>query len=312
MNLSVILCTYNRAGELRRTLESFCALAIPPALRWELIVVDNNSTDNTRSVADGFRGRLPLRCVFEPRQGLSAARNHGVRDATGEWIVFTDDDVDVDPAWLAQLWTAANAHPEASFLGGKVLPHWETEPPRWLAENSATLLPGVTMHYDLGDAERFLSPEDDLMFFGANMAFLRRLLVGNAPFQESLGRQGADLIHGEESALMKHLLESGQQGLYVPGAVVRHHNPPTRMTERYVRQWFKGYGVTRVRNGEARLGASCCGLPMRSVRRVLINAVKYGLFRWTAPASVWLRAEVKMATACGVIAEYRRRARTGE
>src|SRR5690606_2409380 len=99
--LTVAICTWNRSFLLARTLEQLGALIVPPGLRWELLVVDNASSDDTSQVLQGYLGRLPLRVVREERPGLSNARNAAIRAARGEYIIWTDDDVLVAPGWLA-------------------------------------------------------------------------------------------------------------------------------------------------------------------------------------------------------------------
>src|SRR5260221_9817986 len=143
MDLSVIICTYNRAVELRRTLDSFCLLTVPTELQWEVIVVDNNSADATRTVCEECRAKLSLRYIFEPQQGQTFARNRGIRASTAELVVFTDDDVDVDPHWLACLWDAARRTLDASVFGGRGLPRWDRPPPDWLAAQSQSTRSGV-------------------------------------------------------------------------------------------------------------------------------------------------------------------------
>lgn len=99
MKFSVIIATYNRADELPRTLESLKKLEADEP--WEVIVVDNNSSDNTREVVEGVKSfPVPLRYIFEKEQGRSAALNAGIRAAQGEILAVTDDDVRVDPHWL--------------------------------------------------------------------------------------------------------------------------------------------------------------------------------------------------------------------
>src|SRR5947207_180454 len=101
MRVTVAICTFNRAESLRRTLESVAALHLPEALDWEVVVVNNNSTDHTDSVIESFKERLPIRREFEPQPGASNARNRAVYVAKGDYFVWTDDDVVVDNGWLA-------------------------------------------------------------------------------------------------------------------------------------------------------------------------------------------------------------------
>src|SRR5262249_21230021 len=116
--VSVIICTWNRARLLDMTLEHFARLRVPAGVEWELVVVNNNSTDDTDAVLQRHEGRLPLRRLFEPRPGKSFAANLALAEARSDLILWTDDDVHVDPDWLAEYVAAARAWPDASFFGG--------------------------------------------------------------------------------------------------------------------------------------------------------------------------------------------------
>jgi len=308
MDISVIICTYNRCESLRRTLEMCGTLQIPVGVTWELLVVDNNSTDCTKEVCHGFTGKLPLRYVFEPRQGKSFALNQSIGAATGELLLLTDDDVDLNPNWLIEFRQAAFQHPDAIFFGGKILPRWENRPPRWLAENAKSLLSGVSVCFDQGNVERFLAPGEDV-FYGANMALRKSIIEKGFRYREDLGIEGSSRIGAEDVEFMRALVTTGYKGFYTPKAVIYHRNPPHRMTERYVREWFIGYGVSEVRCGEICLSHCWFGVPRHTWKTIIINSTKYLAARWTCPSSIWLRAEIKMATAWGMITELRRQAR---
>jgi glycosyltransferase involved in cell wall biosynthesis len=308
MDISVIICTYNRCESLRQTLETCCTLQIPTGVTWELLVVDNSSTDRTKDVCHEFAGKLPLRYVFEAQQGKSYALNQSVVAANGDLLLFTDDDVDLDKMWIADTWAAACRHPDAGFFGGKVIPRWQSPPPRWLADHSPQLLGGVSVHYDQGPSERYLVSDSEV-FMGANFAIRREIFGNGSRFREDLGPNGRDQVRGEESQLLTQLLHDGCKGVYVPEAIVHHRNPRKRMTERYVREWFIGYGMSEVRCGECRLGHSWFGAPRHAWKTVVLNGVKFLATRWTGVSAVWLPAEIKMAIAWGVITEFRRQAR---
>jgi len=307
MDVAIIICTYNRADNLRRTLEVMCALQVPADLQWEVVVVDNNSTDATRAVCVEVGGRLPLRYIFEPRQGKSHALNRAVAETTAPLLTFTDDDVDVDGEWLLHIWDAAQRHPQASFFGGRILPRWEAPPPRWLAQNSARLLRGVAVHYDSGKTEHLLSGKVKLLCFGANLVLRRSVFDRGIHFPEHVGPNGEIPMRGEETELMQQILALGNHGVYVPNALVHHRNPAQRMTERYLREWFTGYGMTEVRLGHVRRGLCVFGAPLRVWFKFGWYSAVYGLSRWTLPSRIWLRAEVKSATRLGIIQEFRRR-----
>src|SRR5436190_6621269 len=136
VQVSVVIGTYNRAHLLKGTLEALASQTVPSSLEWEIVVVDNNSRDTTAQVVTAFSKTIatPVRYVFEPELGISRARNRGIREARGSIIAFTDDDVLPSPDWIADLLAAIdrwNAH----GVGGRILPRWETSPPRWLTDN---------------------------------------------------------------------------------------------------------------------------------------------------------------------------------
>jgi glycosyltransferase involved in cell wall biosynthesis len=134
MDLSVVVCTYNRERLLQGALEQMCRLHVPEGVEWELLVVDNGSTDGTDLVIDTFAGRLPLRKLREDRPGKSFALNHAVAGARGAYLVFTDDDVLVGPNWLAAYAAAFQQWPGDAVFGGPIAALFEGTPPRWLGE----------------------------------------------------------------------------------------------------------------------------------------------------------------------------------
>ena len=135
MLISVAICTWNRAGLLTSTLEHMAStLRVPTGVQWELLIVNNACSDDTDDVIASFSGRLPVRRLFEPRQGLSHARNRIVAEAAGEYVVWTDDDVLVDAAWLEAYCDAFRRWPECDAFGGPIEPWFPLGCPEWLAE----------------------------------------------------------------------------------------------------------------------------------------------------------------------------------
>jgi glycosyltransferase involved in cell wall biosynthesis len=229
--LSVVLCTYNRQKSLRRTLGSLANMSVPAGLAWELVVVDNNSTDRTRDVVEEFaRGTVvDVRYVFERKQGLAHARTRGVAEASGHVIAFTDDDVVVDQHWLTGL-VNAFADRDAASVGGKILPVWEQPCPGWLT----TDLWGYLALLDHGEESRDLDVPD---LWGANFAVRRTVLEKYGGFDTALGRVPGKLYAGEETMLLRRLLEAGERISYTPAALVYHHVPVSRMRKAYFRRW---------------------------------------------------------------------------
>src|SRR5712692_6196145 len=185
MKITVVLCTYNRSEYLATALNSAAALTLPESVEWEILVVDNNSNDRTRKVVEDFSRRYPgrFRYQFEPQQGLSQARNAGIREAKGDIIAFMDDDVVVERTWLRNL--TANLHNvEWAGVGGRVFPKWNCPPPQWLTLDQWYAL-GPLPNFDLGpDARELTEPP-----FGANMAFRKRMFEKYGDFRTDLGRR---------------------------------------------------------------------------------------------------------------------------
>jgi glycosyltransferase involved in cell wall biosynthesis len=297
MLLSVAVCTWNRADLLAATLEGLTRQGpLPDGDAWELVLVDNNSTDGTPAVAERFAGRLPLRYLREPEQGLSRARNRAAREARGELLVWTDDDVLVDPGWLAAYARAAREHADAAFFGGPIEPHWlRPPPPAWLAANLDALGTAFALRH-LGPTRPITGPKE--VPFGANMA-IRRAALPPEGFDAALGRVGATLASGEETALLRALLARGERGHWLEGARVRHVLPPARATRRYVRDYFAWIGRKEAREAAAR-GAAQPPLAELRARRAGLRRRAWLTLRRDA---AWAKAFKGAAKLDGVIAE---------
>jgi glycosyltransferase involved in cell wall biosynthesis len=305
MTISVIICTYNRCESLKRTLQTCCDLVIPADVTWQLVVADNNSTDDTRQVCDKFKEKLPLHYLLEPRQGKSCALNRALRETKADIHLLTDDDVDVDPMWLSSMWKTAQLYPQASFFGGRVFPRWDALPPRWIRDNCHPFLDYVFVRYDPGAAERFVDHSTH-PFLGANLALRRQVFANGFRFNESIGPQGNNQIHGEETELQRNLLKQGHQGIYVPDAVVHHRNSRKRMTETYLRRYFKGMGMREVRLGGCHQKTHLWFGAPRGLWKVWAEQlIKYLFKRCLAGPRVWVEAEIKMSITWGNICEWR-------
>jgi glycosyltransferase involved in cell wall biosynthesis len=251
MMTTVAVCTFNRAPSLRRTLASFSACRVPAGFDWELLVVDNASTDGTRGVVGEFESVLPIRSLCEPTQGLSHARNRAVAESAGSrLLVFTDDDVRVEPDWIAAYARAADARPEADFFGGRVKPLFEGGRPRWLADENMDLLDGLFVNYDPGAVSREILP-DDLLPVGASMGFRPSCFAGGNLFRTDLGVCGRNRGRGEDTEFMDRLLRFGRRGHYIADALSHHEVAPERLTFRYA---FR-YGIACGRSAAASGGS---------------------------------------------------------
>ena len=246
MDITVAICTWNRASLLDQTLARLGELAVPEAVSWEVLVVDNGSSDATGEVLARYAppaSPLPLRCAREERRGLSRARNRAVTEARGELIAWTDDDVQVDPDWLAAYAAAARELPHADFFGGPILPWFDGAPPAWVAAS----LPAISSAFalcDLGPSRAPLSAQH--LPYGANFA-VRAAVQRRHLFDPALGRIGDELLSGDEHEALRRMLADGHTGTWLPEARVRHFVPRERMTLDYVRRYYRGIGRTDVR-----------------------------------------------------------------
>ena len=307
MNLSVIICTYNRAESLRKTLDRLVSATIVPSLSWELLIIDNHSTDHTRDVCQRYQDRIPLKYLFESQQGQSAARNRGIREAVGELLAFTDDDVDIDPNWMNALYAGAKQNPDAGFWGGPVYPRWEVPPPAWLVQHDPGLLNGLAVHYER-NIESPVLHKGEPSFIGANMMFRRQVFQSGFRFCEKIGLKGTDQIRLDDTVFINDLLQAGCRGVYLADAKVFHRNSKERMTERYLRQWHVGSGRTLVRLESERIKRHLTfGAPRYLWRQLLSASSRFGFTRLFCNAKQWVPAECAMALTWGQIVEHRSR-----
>jgi glycosyltransferase involved in cell wall biosynthesis len=244
MKVSIILCTYNRSNSLAAALNSVAASQVPDSIEWEVLVVDNNSKDSTRDVVEAFCGQNPhFRYIFELKQGLSNARNTGIREAKGDVLAFVDDDVTVDPHWLHDL-TAQFNHPQWTGVGGRIRPQEELALPNWVRLEGAFSMGGcLAALFDRGDQPHELSVPP----FGTNMAYRKTMFEKHGFFRTDLGRSANNMIGKEDTEFGERLLRAGERIWYAPSAIVFHPVLPERLTKKYFLAWWFGCGQSMIR-----------------------------------------------------------------
>ena len=227
--VSVCICTHNRSQSLQQTLNSFASQIDVNSGRVELLVVDNNCTDSTPEVIEAFRKRLPIRKVIETRQGLSYARNRAVVEFQGDVLLFTDDDVRLEPSWLAAYLNAIRLFPDADYFGGRILPDWGLAKPRWIRDEPLSLINGALVWFDHG-AETRPTLATEPTPWGASFAIRRRLFEKIGLFRTDLGTGGSGLGRGEETQFFIRAKRAGARGVYVGEALCFHAFDPKRFT----------------------------------------------------------------------------------
>ena len=280
MNITVIMCTYNRCQGLAKTLESVATLTLPDSVRWEVLVVDNNSNDNTRDVVKDFSLRCPgrFRYVFEPQPGKSFALNTGVREARGDVLAFLDDDVTVEATWLREL-TASLGNGEWAGAGGRILPSERVSPPPWLGLEEPYDLSGPLIGlFDFGMTPGRL----DQPPYGSNMAFRKDILTKYGLFRTDLGPSPNPKIphNNEDTEFGRRLLAAGERLRYEPSAVVYHPILQNRLQKSYFLGWFFEYGRAMVHEWEG--GPGILGIPKSCVAlfRLGCNVFPTRTLRW--------------------------------
>jgi glycosyltransferase involved in cell wall biosynthesis len=296
MDISIIICTFNRCESLARTLGSIYAMQVPDSIRWELLVVDNNSRDGTRDTVEGFRSRQntdtsPI-YLLEKRQGHTHARNRGIREAQGNVIAFTDDDVEVDTNWLTQIWREFSRN-DAACVGGKILPIWEGAKPDWLGED--------LYHYiallDLGDERiRLSSPT----LWGANLSYKAGIFKKYGLFDTSIGHTGGKLYGGDEVELNQNLLKAGERIVYCPDILVWHHISRSRMERSYFRKWSFDKGELKgIQQGDYPY-RNFYGIPLYMIRQLPGEILRSWIRQLRNPESR-LREQMNLAGRIGYL-----------
>ncbi len=300
MLITVAICTRNRSAALSRMLRSLERMH-PVDCAWELLIVDNGSTDGTQDVVKQFESRLPIRAVLEPRPGLAIARNTATACARGAYMVCTDDDVVVQADWLRAYVAAFAQWPDAALFGGRIIPVLEEPVTPWF--------PGVMPHLglplaarNLADTPTALRPDGDAIPFGANYA-VRSAVQRLFPFNPKLGP--GNLHFGEETTCFMAMLMAGHAGHWLPNCVVEHMISPERQTAGYVAQWFKGLGRTEAWLGGCADGPRLFGAPRWLWRRLVIRTLDYRLSRLHAQPGVWIRKLIALAQDRGRIQHFR-------
>ena len=236
--ISVIVCTYNRDKFIYHCLE--CLSKNKTKADWELLLVDNNSTDNTANECRRYENDFKpnnYRYIKELRQGLSHARNRGIDEANGDWLVFLDDDSFVENNYLEDLHQYIQSMPDLNVFGGKIIPLFESgKAPDWLCKWNQSWVSAI----DLGKKVKLFSNRQFPV--GANMGFTKKVATECGYFNPKLGRKGNNLISGEEKDYFNRIKSMGYKIHYLPNLIVKHCIPPQRTTKEYISRFGLAIG----------------------------------------------------------------------
>ena len=301
MRLDVVIPTFQRPSLLAKALASLQRAAIPTDLEVNVVVVDNNSRDETADVVaklvPAFGGRLQY--LNEVQQGKSAAQNAGIRATGGDLVGMIDDDEEVHPAWFTVIADAFRRRPDLDFIGGPYLGSGDVQLPQWLPPG----YPAVIGIVDGGPEEREYGMDYPGILMGGNAVIRRSVLDRVGLYNTALGRTATGLLSGEDDEMFSRLLAAGARGRYLPDLIIYHHVPPDRLTKSYHRRWCFWHGVSMANLKREDDGgvASLLGIPRHVIGAALRGLVGTGtmLLRGRYQRPLAFSNELKMWSALG-------------
>lgn len=270
--LSVIICTYNREKYIYNVLRSVAENDVPRS-EYEIVLVNNNSIDGTKSECERFAreyGDVAFRYIEEHNQGLSFARNAGIQASQGDVLVYVDDDAMVNKEYLRTYQDFFEAHPDAMAAGGPILPVYETSEPAWFSHFTRALITGKVY---LGDKERRF-PRGKFPG-GGNAAYRKAVFDQVGLFNVELGRKGNSLMGAEEKDLFDKMTALGIEFFYLPTAILYHIIPAKKLTKEYFDRLTYSIGVSE-RYRTLRISKA------KYIKRLLSEGVK-----WCATIAIW-------------------------
>lgn len=226
MDISIIICTHNRASLLRDVLTSLESIRVPEDCAVEVVIADNASSDDTATVINEFRGttRLRVRHLFEARLGKTHALNAAIPVAAGDVLAFIDDDHIEPEGYLEAVSRAVRENPSFSLFCGRIQPNWDGSEPAWVHDDTVyPIRPFPIPNFDLGTDTAEVDPGKGMFIPGAGNLVVRKSVFARVGlFSEALGPKGHNLAGGEDIEFVKRALRCGERLLYVP-QILQYH-----------------------------------------------------------------------------------------
>ena len=245
MHISIILSTWNNCHRLSKTLDAIAQCVIPKNIQWQIVLINNNCTDQTALIVNSFKHKLPIVYVEEPRQGLSRAKNTGLKVATGRLLIFTDDDICPTKDWVATYWAAYQRRLEGYYFGGPIDSEYESGTPdeEFLAAASYSIT-----GFDWGPTDKILSNVE--FFLSANWACPAKYIKSVGGYSECLGLDPTLGVRrvGEEVDLMDRLRDAGLQAWYLSRCRVSHFVPESKCNAQHIGDNAQAHGVYSVKS----------------------------------------------------------------
>lgn len=238
--ISAVICTHNRSGYLVKAIQSLVEQSLAPE-NYEIIVVDNCSTDDTKDIVEAFVESHSIQYIYESRLGLCHARNTGWQHARGQYVAYLDDDAIACPDWLENIIVAFSiVTPRPGCIGGMVKPIWEKPRPIWLPDHLALCLTVL----DWSDTPGVIADLSQQWLAGANIAFPKAVLEQLGGFVAGLGRVGKNLLSGDDIFLEKQIMQAGYSCFYDPRIAVYHHVHASRLAKRWFIDRYYWQGIS--------------------------------------------------------------------
>jgi glycosyltransferase involved in cell wall biosynthesis len=297
--LTVLIATRNGADTLPEVLAAYRRLE-SPAGGWNIVIVDNASSDTTRNVVQTHSATLPLTYHFVATPGKNAALNAGLARVSGDLVVLTDDDVIPRPDWLRQFRAAADSHAEFDFFGGRIVARWPSPPDPWLLR----VIP-ISPVFGVTPAEES-GPVRESWVFGGNMAVRRRLFDTGYRFDPTIGPRGSDYAQGSEAEFTRRLAKAGYKAWHCYAAVVEHIIQPHQMTEAWILERARRYGRGQYRlDPDRTLVVPVLGIPARLAFSLAKPAIRLGLTSVRSNREALFRARWTWNLLLGKVSEAR-------
>jgi glycosyltransferase involved in cell wall biosynthesis len=308
MEVSVIICTYNRCGNLPACIDCLAGQEEVANLDWQIVVVDNNSTDDTAATMEKLArfSPVPILYLFERKQGLSHARNRGIRETDSRYLAFIDDDIRVSPLWLRSICRAFQQQ-DCDAVGGRIRIDSPAPIPSWIRPD----MYGFLGHRDFG-GEPFQMDGIRQFPFGGNMAFHRRVIEKIGLFDTDMGRKGSGeerehLFKGEEVDYFHRLAKAGGTFYYQPEAVVSHRILPYQLKKPFFRMIHYNSGYLKAIRDQAVYHKKIYGIPPFLFHQLTRQLAKYFYQSATKGIEFAFRQQMTVSYFLGMMIGYARK-----
>lgn len=268
--ITVVICTYNRSGYLNLCLQSFVKQTLDQKF-FNIIVVDNNSIDNTKKIVDKFLNILPVRYVFEKKQGASYARNKGTEYAKTKYIAYLDDDAQADKNLLNKACEIIN-NKKLNIFGGSIYPYYESKKPKWFKDKYETRLSSKKSGYL--NNNQFLS--------GSNLIIKKNIFVSLKGFKNNLGPKGKKFAYGEETDLIIRYRKKYKEPIYYDNRLIVYHLVPNRKMKisYFIKSFFISgitYKIIKISNEKKKFLNKIWFNSVKKIFNSLLNIIKLPL-----------------------------------